>query len=165
MGKKSIKENKNIYQQLRENLGYTREEAGDLIPGVSADRIEKIENERSNVHPDEILLMAKAYKAPELCNYFCSHECPIGIENIPEIKQADLSRIILDMIATLNSIEREKNRLIEIAADGQITQDEFEDFKRIRGQLAHISGTISQMQLWLDKTIAEGLIDPSFFEV
>ncbi len=28
--------------------------------------------------------MADCYKNPALCNYFCSHECPIGIEYVPE---------------------------------------------------------------------------------
>ena len=31
---------------------------------------EKIENEKSNPHPDEILAMSEGYKKPELCNYF-----------------------------------------------------------------------------------------------
>ena len=42
MGKKSIKENKNIYQTSREAMEYTREKAGELMEYVSADRIEKI---------------------------------------------------------------------------------------------------------------------------
>ena len=43
MGKKSTKENKNIYQTSREEAGLTREKASELMEFVSADRIEKIE--------------------------------------------------------------------------------------------------------------------------
>ena len=164
MGKKSIRENKNIYQTSREDLELTRDEASELMGFVSSDRIEKIENERSLPHPDEVLEMSKAYKAPHLCNYYCSHECPIGQKFVPEIKEKDLSRIILEMIATLNSIEEEKNRLIEIAADGEITEDEYEDFYRIKSQLSQISLSIDAMQLWVDKTIAEGRIDKELLE-
>lgn len=78
MGRKSIKEDKNIYFKSRENAGMTRETAAEKLQFISADRIERIENERSVPHPDEVLAMADAYKNPSLCNYYCSHECPIG---------------------------------------------------------------------------------------
>ena len=64
MGKKSTKENKNIYQQSREEAGLTREKASELMEFVSADRIEKIESEKSAPHPEEVLAMADAYKKP-----------------------------------------------------------------------------------------------------
>ena len=43
MGRRSTKENKSVWQTTREELGLTREKAGDLIPGFSPERIEKIE--------------------------------------------------------------------------------------------------------------------------
>ena len=44
MGKKSIKENKNIYFQSREEAGLTRAQASEAMEYVSESRIEKIEN-------------------------------------------------------------------------------------------------------------------------
>ena len=44
MGKRSTKENKNIYQTSRESLALTREKASEQMLYISADRIEKIEN-------------------------------------------------------------------------------------------------------------------------
>lgn len=161
MGKKSTKENKTIYQLSREDMEYTREQASNLMEYVSADRIQKIESEKSLAHPDEILLMAECYKAPELCNYYCSHECPIGQRYVPEIKIKDLSQIVLEMLASLNSLDKEKNRLIEITADGEITEDEFHDFNAIRDQLDKISLSVDSLRLWLEKTIADGKIDKS----
>ncbi len=69
MGKRSTKENKNIYQLRRENMDWTRERASEQLAFMSADRIEKIESEKSLPHPDEILAMSKCYKSPDLCNY------------------------------------------------------------------------------------------------
>ena len=43
MGRKSVKENKNIYQLSRENMGYSRAAASEKLEYISADRIEKIE--------------------------------------------------------------------------------------------------------------------------
>ena len=142
----------------RENAQLTRDAAAELMEYVSADRIEKIENERSLPHPEEILAMSKAYKAPDLCNYYCSHECPIGQEFVPEVKIKDLSQITLEMLASLNSLEREKNRLIEITVDGVITEDEMTDFEKIQAQLSQISMAIDSLQLWVQKAIADGKI-------
>ena len=70
MGRASTRENKNIYQTTREAMHLTREAAGELLESIPPERIEKIENERSLPHPDEVLTMAEKYKQPGLCNYF-----------------------------------------------------------------------------------------------
>lgn len=164
MGKKSTKENKNIYQISREALDLTREQASSLLEYVSPDRIEKIENERSLPHPEEILAMAKGYKAPNLCNYFCSQECPIGQQYVPEVKMKNLSQIVLEIVNSLNSLGRAKNRLVEITVDGEIAEHEYQDFAMIQKQLSQISLTVDSLQLWFEKTLADGKIDPEQFK-
>ena len=62
MARVSTKANKNIYQRIREALHLTRESASDLLESLPPERIEKIENERSLPHPDEVLVMAEKYK-------------------------------------------------------------------------------------------------------
>ena len=62
MGRRSTKENKTIWQITREELGLTREKAGELIPGFSPERIEKIENGRTQIQPEDALLLAKILK-------------------------------------------------------------------------------------------------------
>lgn len=159
MGRKSTKENKNIYQTSREEAGFTREAASEALEIISSDRIEKIESEKSLPHPDEILAMADCYKNPTLCNYYCSHECPIGQEYVPEVKLKDLSQITLEMLASLNTLEKEKNRFIEITVDGIISNDEKEDFERIQSQLTQISMAVDSLQLWVQKAIVDGKIN------
>ena len=164
MGRASVKENKNIYQRCRENLGLTREKAGELLEAIPPERIEKIENERSAPHPDEVVIMAEKYKAPHLCNYYCANECPIGNKYVPEIKTKDLSQIVLEMLASLNSMHKKQERLIEITADGEIGKDEVEDFILIQEELERISVTVETLQLWTEKMLAEGLIDKTLYE-
>lgn len=151
MGKKSVKENKNIYQQKREALNLSREAASEQMKLVSADRIEKIENEKSNPHPDEILAMAQCYQAPELCNYYCSHTCPIGIEHVPALEEKELPQIALEVLASLNALEKRKERLIEISMDGKISKDQKEDFTSIKEELDFMSNAIQSLSLWLEK--------------
>ena len=160
MARVSTKENKNIYHKTREGLQLTREAASDLLECIAPERIEKIENERSLPHPDEVLVMADKYKQPSLCNYYCANQCPIGQQYVPEIKVKDLSQIILEMLASLNSMQKEKDRLIEITVDGKISGDELADFVAIQEQLEKISVAVETLQLWSERMLATGAIDP-----
>lgn len=128
MGRSSTRENKTRYQLAREELGLSREKASELLETIAPERIEKIESERSLPRPDEVLIMAEKYKTPSLCNYFCARQCPIASSNVPEIRNSELSDIVLKMLASLNAMDRKKERLIEIAADGTISKDEIDDF-------------------------------------
>ncbi len=164
MARVSTKENKNVYHQAREGMGLTRDKASELLEWISADRIEKIENERSMPNPDEVLTMAEKYKRPSLCNHYCSNQCPIGQQYVPEIKIKDLSQIVLEMLASLNSMNKRKDRLIEITADGVIDNDELDDFIFIQEELERISITVETLQLWSERMLATGAIDPEQYK-
>ena len=69
-----------------------------------------------------------------------------------------MSQITLEMLASLNSLEKEKTRLIEITVDGIISEDEKEDFERIQNQLSQISLAVDSLQLWVQKAIVDGKI-------
>ena len=159
MARRSTRANKNIYQTTRENLALTREEASELLVTVSPERIEKIENERTLPYPDEVLVMADKYKQPNLCNFYCANQCPIGQQYVPEVKIKDLSQIVLEMLASLNSMQKKKDRLIEITVDGEISGDELADFIYIQEELERISIAVETLQLWSEQMLATGAID------
>lgn len=159
LGKISAKSNKSIYHITREELGWSREKASEELVTVSPERIERIENNKIAAHPDDILAMARGYNSPHLCNYYCSNECPIGQQYVPEIKAKDLSQIVLEMIASLNSMKKNQEKLIEITADGVIEDDELEDFVNIQEELEKISITIETLQLWTEQMIAHKKIN------
>lgn len=159
MPKVSNKENKNIYFRRREELKLTRDKASELLESIPPERIEKIENERVEPHPEEILVMAEKYKSPELCNYYCSNQCPIGMQYVPEVKVQNLSQIILKMVDSLNTAQDNQRRLISITADGMIDDTEIDDFVNIQEELEKISVTVEALQLWTEQMIANGLIN------
>ena len=103
--------------------------------------------------------MSSAYKRPDLCNYYCSKECSIGQAYVPQIKISELSQIILHMLASLNSLERQKDRLIEITVDGKITTEEIRDFAQIQKMINQISMAADALRLWVDTSIANGNVD------
>ncbi len=164
MARKSTKENKNPYQLTREKLNLTREEASELLQTMAPERIEKIENERSMPHPDEVLLMSDQYKQPDLCNYYCANQCPIGRQYVPAVKLKDLSQIVLETLASLNAVQKKKERLIEITVDGHISNEELTDFVFIQQELEKISIAVETLQLWCERMLDTGAIDPERYQ-
>lgn len=152
-------EKNNVFYLQRQKLGLTREQASELLDGITADRIEKIESGKSKPHPDEVLMMAAKYRSPALCNYFCSNVCEIGQKYVPSVEVKDLSQIVLEMLATFNSLDRMKNRLIDITADGVIDDSELDDFIAIQTELEHISLTVNSLKLWTEDIKASGKIN------
>lgn len=146
---------KNIYRESREAAELTREAAAEKLIFISEDRLERIENERSAPHPDEVLAMAEQYKNPALCNYFCANECPLGKDRVQEIELKDLSQITLEMLATINALSKEKERLVEITVDGNISSEEMQDFMNIRENLEKMSQAIDSLKLWMDHAEAQ----------
>ena len=155
MGRKSIKENKNIYFTSREEAGLTRSQASEAMGYISESRIDKIENDRTNVHPDDVVAMAAAYKKPQLCNYYCTHECSIGKNNVTELQLSNLPELSLGILNSLNALNTQKDRLMEIAEDGKISEDEIADFTAIQKNLNKISATVESLKLWVAQAIAD----------
>lgn len=151
MPRRSVKEEKNVYFRSRESADLTREEASEKTEFLSEDRIERIESGKSAPHPDEVLAMAKAYGDPLLVNRYCSGECPIGKKYMPEVTDAELSSIVLNIIDSVNGLSERKDRLIGITADGVITEEERPDFEKILSYLDKVSASAGTLKLMLEK--------------
>ena len=63
------------------------------------------------------------------------------------------------MLATLNKLTSEKNRLIEITVDGELSEDELPDFLKIKEELEKLAIAIDSLNLWLNHTIVSGKIN------
>ena len=59
MPRVSKKENKSVYQLLREEKGLSREKASEMLEFITPERLERIENNKFDARPDEIMMMAK----------------------------------------------------------------------------------------------------------
>ncbi len=156
LGRRSTKENKSIWQTTRESLELTRERAADLIPGFSPERIEKIENGRTQIQPEDVVLMADSYKSPALRNYYCANECPIGRQHELPTETKELAQIAVETLNAVNRISKNRDRLLEIVEDGQVRSDEYADFLEIKATLDKIALSVSNLQLWVDEQIASG---------
>ena len=152
-----------VYKDIRKKLSLTRDEvcdkANELNFPLQSERLERIENGKFDIQPEEVMLLSQIYADPMLCNHYCSKECPIGQKYVPEIKVKDLAQIVLEMLSSLNSMKKSQERLIEITADGEISDDEIRDFVFIQKELERISITVETLQLWVEKMLAEDKIN------
>lgn len=164
MGRASVKADKNIYQKTREQLGLTRERAADLLDGLTADRLEKIENDRVKVHPEDVLIMADGYKAPALRNYYCANECPIGKKDVAQVTLKDLPQIVLQLLSSLGTLQAKKDLLIDITIDGQIQDHEIADFVKIQSELEKMSRSVEALQIWAEQMLVDGKINLDIYE-
>ena len=158
MGRRSVRKNKTIFQQIREVKGLSREAACERLGSVSNSRLVRIESGETPAYPEEVVLMAEAYGEPNLPNLYCANECPLGKNYIPEIEVKELPIITLETLNLLNRLTKQKDRLIEISADGELTPDEYRDFLSIRKDLEQMSMVIDSMQLWIENRIVDGTI-------
>lgn len=152
-----------IYKETRKKHDLTRDDVCDkaslMDNPIQPERLERIENGKFPITPDEVMLLAKIYGEPTLCNHYCSKECPIGEKYVPEVKVKDLTQIVLEMLSSLNSMKKSQERLIEITADGTIDDDEIKDFVFIQKELERISVTVEALQLWVEQMLANKKIN------
>ena len=160
MGRVSTKENKIVYQEARDELGWSREKAADEIAKIEGGRynyldkyrLVKIEDESVKIQPEDIVALSKAYNKPELRNHYCCHDCEIGKIDAPEVIYKDsVHEILVNMAVPLESVNGNKMRLMDILKDGKVDETEISDLNKILEELEKISMTIEAIQLWCEK--------------
>lgn len=60
----------------------------------------------------------------------------------------------MELLSKLNGLSKDRDRIIDITADGKITENEMEDFKVFREHLSEMSLAIESLKLWADKELS-----------
>ena len=71
--------------------------------------------------------------------------------HVVEVEIKDLPAIVLQTVASLNAIDKHKERFIEIAADCKIDESEINDFRDIQVALGKISQAVESLRLWAEQ--------------
>lgn len=130
---------------------YSREGASDVTK-VSADVIAAVERGTHKCMPvDVAVILADEYKDSNLLNHYCLHECPIGCRQSISDQSLSIERVTVKLLKSLKADQLEdiKDRLVGIAEDGIISEDEKPDMKEILEYLDRLAKTVSEL-----KTIA-----------
>ncbi|MDK2811079.1 MAG: hypothetical protein PWR27_1788 [Petroclostridium sp.] len=158
MGTNPTKAMDNIYCRCRKEAAKyndklnSREGAAELL-GVSVSSLADYELGNTKVVPvDKVVLMADLYNAPEIKNYYCTNECPIGRNTVPKLEIEELDRLTIKVLSSLRFIDDIKDKLIDIAADGVITEHEKPALEEILRALDQIAVYSQELRLWAEKT-------------
>lgn len=156
MSKKATKalNNKNYvarYSASKENDNLSSREKCAEVLGIDRTRLSRIELGSVVPYPDEVLAMSKTYGIPELCNNYCSGDCPIGKETIKPISSDNLDRLILQFLGSSKKMEDISAQLIEITSDGIVDETEIETFDAVLDELDKMSVNIQSLMLWAQK--------------
>lgn len=98
---------------------------------------------------DKAVLMADLYKSPQLLNYYCLHECPIGCRHSISDKVEDIDRVTVKLLKNLrvSELEEMKDKLLDIAEDGIISDDEKPEMREILQYLDTLAKIVSEMKI------------------
>lgn len=161
MGNGDMKQNENVYFRCRKEASKanerlcSREGAAELL-GISVSTLADYELGVTKVVPvDKVVLMADLYCAPELKNGYCKHECPIGKHLPVATSTGTIEGIALRLISELDpdKLGAIKHDLIEIAKDGEVSEDNLPVLEQIDVSLASLSDVISEVRLFAEKTL------------
>ena len=158
MARVATKASSNVWYQARitasqYNEKFASREGAAEVLGMSVSAISDAELGISKVMPvDKAVLMADLYNAPHLLNYYCKHECPIGKDR-PLAEDLDrIETVTVRLLKALDSgtVEQIKNRLIDIAEDGEVSEEEVVDLDNISSCLNRMAKQISSLQIILE---------------
>jgi transcriptional regulator with XRE-family HTH domain len=159
MGTNPTKAMDNIYCRCRKDAAKyndklnSREGASELL-GVSPSSLADYELGNTKVVPvDKVVLMADLYNAPEIKNYYCTHECPIGQETIHKLEVAEFDRLTLKVLAALRKMDSINDALVEIAADGKVNDWERPKFNEVMASLDDMAKHTQELRLWAEKNL------------
>ena len=153
MSKKATKALNNRYYIARYNASRSnpaltsREKAAEIL-NIDRTRLSRIELGTVVPYPEEVLAMSKAYDYPELCNIYCSGDCPVGIVTV---KPINADSLILQFLGSSQKMEDITTKLIDITEDGMVDESEIMQFDAVLTELEKMSVNIQSLMLWAQK--------------
>lgn len=158
MGKKATKAADNIFCKARyeaanvDSVFSSREGTAEKV-GLDRTRLARIELGTVSPYPEEVLALSDTYSMPELCNQYCSKVCPIGKTTVKELDIQEFDRLTLKVLGSLKNIDAIRTRLIAIAEDGVIAEEEYSEFETVLESLDKIATNAQALKLWASKYI------------
>lgn len=156
MPKRATKAGSNVFYQARMtaasyNDKLASREGASEETGIDRNRIAYTELGTITPYPEEVLVYADAYNAPELCHHFCASLCPIGRETMDDISIKGLEQASLKLLASTKCIAGLREELLDIAEDGVIDDEEKPRMASVLEQLRKASNDIKALELVYQK--------------
>ena len=140
------------YEAAKFNDRLKSREGAEEVTGISFARIRDIELDEVFPNAREANILADAYNAPELRNWYCRNHCPLG-KHMPTVDASDLDRISVRAVSTLRKAKEVKHTLLDIVDDGLVTEEEKPQFFEIIKTLDELSEINENLKVWAEKNL------------
>lgn len=138
-------------EAAKKNDRLSSREGASEETGIDRKRLQRIEIGTLNPYPEEVMLMADAYHAPELMNFYCTSACPIGQKIVPKAELRELDRLTVKFLNALERIKGADKSLLAIAADGKLTPDEIPAMEELLEAIKAISAVGYELEIFKEK--------------
>ena len=138
-------------EAAKKNDRLSSREGASEETGIDRKRMQRIEIGTLNPYPEEVMLMADAYHAPELMNFYCTSACPIGQKMVPKAELRELDRLTVKFLNALERIKGADKSLLAIAADGKLTPDEIPAMEELLEAIKAISAVGYELEIFKEK--------------
>lgn len=124
------------------------ERAAEML-GVSVSTLSNYELGVTVPPVDIIIMMADLYRAPQLKTMYCKNECLIGRYMPVAVSTSSIESVALRLVKRLkeNRIDGLKDKLIDIAEDGKVSEQETKELNEICQELDELVQTVWELKL------------------
>ncbi len=137
-------------QAAEKNALLNNSETAQDIVHIERTRLIAIEKGQKVPYPEEVRNMAQVYGAPELCNQYCTGQCPLGREMKPLLYE-DLNQISTQLLSSLYFLQNTSDLIFSMLEDGEIAPGEREAFGKVLQLLDKVSYGAQSLKLWAKK--------------
>lgn len=136
-----------IFKNARATAGLTQERWAETL-GVSVDAVQNYEYGRNFPTEETVLLMADISGYKILPYQYMSMKSRIGGEILPELdERVSLPKAVLRLMVVLKDLQDLWTpKLMRMAADGKITEDEAAQFKSCMNQLTDLTKCVYDLK-------------------
>lgn len=136
-----------MLRTARNATGLSREEAAHRLY-VGSRTLADYELARTIAPPDVVMKMAEVYQEPELTADYCKKICPIGQVVAHCVERSEFAVTVLRVLKEFADVERLKEKLVCIAADGELHRHEVDEFETIMKELVELEKQIQELKFF-----------------
>lgn len=136
-----------MFKTARSTAGLSRECAAHQLY-IGTRTLADYESGRTIAPPDVALRMAEVYKEPALPADYCAKVCPIGQVLAHSVERSEFAVTVLRVLRELSDVEQLRDRLIRIAADGELRQHEVDEFESILKEAVELEKRIGELKIY-----------------
>lgn len=151
------------YRECRKQAAIYNDALGSMeraeMLGVSVNTLSNYELGVTVPPVDIIIVMADLYRAPQLKTMYCKNECLIGRCMPVAVEAGSIDNIVIRIIKQFKEsrIEGLKDKLIGIAEDGKVSEEEEKELNEICQELDEMVKTVWELKLVQERECSCGI--------